>query len=440
MILPTPRLIALIGSAAPVAAVLIVMDAGYWLGAAGYLFAVLTAAAVDLAASPTAQSFVMRWRAPSQLFMADVATLEIEFATPRASGLAVDVAVDLNDRLYEIAPTTTWLDDGGFAQLELALRPRRRGVARIDRIWLRWRGPFGLVARTRVEQADREIEALPNLPAVKRAALQLARRGLAQGAKPQLSPGEGVEFDALREHQPGMDTRSIDWKQSARHRTLLSKEFMAERRHHIVLAFDTGQLMREPIGDAPKLDHAINAGLLLAHQALGAGDLVGVYGFDIRPGAFLPPLAGKAAFPKVLAAMNRLEYAHEDANYTLGLGALMQSLRQRTIIVLLTDILDTVSAELMLRNLGPLARRHQLIFVTLREPETDAALARPPETLRDIAEIAVAMDLDDSRQTVLKRLERMGVDPIDVAPNALTTTLLNRYLAIKHRAAAAALG
>ena len=71
------------------------------------------------------------------------------------------------------------------------------------------------------------------------------------GSKVQRQQGDGSEFDALRDYAPGMDPRSIDWKHSARHRSLLSKEFQTERNHQIVLAFDTGQLMSEHLGAIP---------------------------------------------------------------------------------------------------------------------------------------------------------------------------------------------
>jgi uncharacterized protein (DUF58 family) len=83
------------------------------------------------------------------------------------------------------------------------------------------------------------------------------------GLKVERFLGDGSEFEALREFVPGLDHRAIDWKASARHRKLLCQEFRAERNHQVVLAVDGGQLMAEPVGGVPKLDHAINAAILL---------------------------------------------------------------------------------------------------------------------------------------------------------------------------------
>ena len=434
MIRPTPRLILLTGLAAPLAAVLIVIDPNFWVGAAGYLAALAAAVLADHLASPSVHAVAVGHEAPDRLYMADQGVLAFELAFPPGNGgLKLEALVDVDDRLEDMPLVATALDADSAGALTFPLIPKRRGEMQINRLWLRWRGSLGLISKVRCDELDLICQAIPNLPAVKRAAIQLARRAAVHGVKPQLAAGDGLEFDALREHQPGMDNRGIDWKQSARHRKLLCKEFRAERNHNIILALDTGQLMREPIDGAPKLDHAINAGLVLAYQALSEGDIVSVYGFDKAPGALVRAQGGPRAFPQVLEAMNRLDYESEETNYTHSLGALMAGLRQRSIIVVMTDILDTVSAELMIRNLERMAREHVLVFVALREPWTETAMRRRPETVKDMAEIVVTMELDDERATVLKRLSRAGIDPIDVSPHELSTALLNRYLKVKQR-------
>src|SRR5258705_308925 len=123
-------------------------------------------------------------------------------------------------------------------------------------------------------------DALPNVRGVQSAALQFYTQEAIYGIKTQQQSGEGAEFEALREYAPGLDSRHIDWKHSAKHRKLLCKEFRTERNHQIVMAFDTGYLMVEPVDGLTRLDHAINAGLLLAWISLQGGDLVGLLSFD----------------------------------------------------------------------------------------------------------------------------------------------------------------
>ena len=436
LIWPTPRLIMAVGAALPLAVVLVITNPDWWLGAAVYLVAVGAAAVADHLLTAQPRQVTVSAGRVDHLYMADQGALDLRVeAGQRGRGLLVEVVVDTSDLLADIDGSTLRLDGGGSGGISLPLAPQRRGIAQIRRIWLRWRGPMGLVWRTRREDTGLTVQVLPNLPAVKRAAIQLASRAATFGDKPELSPGEGVEFDALREHLPGMDLRAVDWKHSARHRKLVAKEFKSERNHNIILAFDTGQLMREPIDGTPKLDHAINAGLILAYQALSEGDLVGVYGFGERPGVYFRPVAGKPKFSSLLSQINRLEYSTEETNFTLGLGSLLHSLKRPSIIILMTDVLDSVAAELMVRNVGRMARQHTVVFAALREPWTDAAKHRQPASVTDLVEMVVTMELDAERAAVLERLRRMGITLIDVTPARLNTALLNQYLAVKRQSA-----
>ncbi len=160
---------------------------------------------------------------------------------------------------------------------------------------------------------------------MRREAVRLFARQAAHGVKVELETGEGSEFHALRELVAGMDVRAIDWKQSARHRKLLAKEFRVERNHPVVFAVDTGRLMSEPMGGsahgAPKVDLAINAALTLAYVSLKLGDLAAVYGFDAQPRGFSGLLSGAGAFPAIQRRMAGLDYSSEETNYTLGLSA-----------------------------------------------------------------------------------------------------------------------
>ena len=140
-----------------------------------------------------------------------------------------------------------------------------------------------------------------------------------------------------------------------------------ERNHPVILAFDTGHLMQEPVDGVPRLDHSIGLGLMLARFAVMAGDLVGSYAFDSRPRQYLAPDRGMHAFRRLQQASAGIAYSNDETNFTLGLAELQTRLRRRSLIVLFTDFIDTVTSELLLENVRRIATRHLLIFVTIRD-------------------------------------------------------------------------
>jgi len=383
-----------------------------------------------LAARPAAVRLSLR--APAQLAVGQEGSLEIAVVAP--PGLPeVEISCALHPDLAGPGPVKASLRQGR-GELRLPIRPRRRGRPGVEEIWSRWPGPLGLVWRVHQQRPGLRVEVVPDLRPVRAAAFQyFGSRELAAGVQVERFRGAGTEFESLREYLPGLDPRSIDWKASARHRALQARQFRAERNHQVVLAVDTGRLMAEPLEGVPRLDHAVSAALLLAYVSLRLGDRVGLYGFDAGARLWAEPQGGLASFARLQAVGAGLDYARAETNFTLGLAELSARLRRRSLVVVFTDFVDTVTAELMLENLTRLARRQLVVFVALRDVAVDRLVLARPGRSSDLHRAVVAAELARDRERVLARLRRLGIPCIDAAPGAVSTQLVNRYLDIKRR-------
>jgi uncharacterized protein (DUF58 family) len=353
-------------------------------------------------------------------------------AASRAPG-SYELALDLGGDASPQTGADTWRVRGPHARADIRIQPRRRGQLLIERLWVRWRGPLGLIEQTRQYPVARQVAILPDLKAARGHALTLHFRDALYGSKAQRRQGEGSEFEALREFAPGLDPRFIDWKRSAHHRKLIAREFRVERNHPVVLTFDTGHLMQEPVDGVPRLDHSIGLGLMLARFAVTAGDLVGSYAFDSRPRQYLTPDRGMHAFRRLQQSSAGIAYSSDETNFTLGLAELQTRLRRRSLIVLFTDFVDTVTSELLFENVRRIASRHLLIFVTIRDRLLADIFETPPENNAQVARAVLAADFRRERAIVLEKLERLGIQCLDLPPAELPLALLNRYLAIKQR-------
>ncbi|MEM7616365.1 MAG: DUF58 domain-containing protein, partial [Pseudomonadota bacterium] len=237
----------------------------------------------------------------------------------------------------------------------------------------------------------------------------------------------------LVEFTTGMDTRAIDWKRSARHRSLVAKETRAERNHQIILALDNGYLMRGQIDGLSRIDHAINAALTTAWAAGLGGDLVGLFSFDAEPRHFSPPQPARAAFPSLRAQMAQMDYASVESNHTLAMAHLNGRLKRRSLIVVFSDFADPTTAELLVENLEVLSRAHLVVFVTLTDPALERRQSGAALNADEVAEAVVSADMLRDRQLVFDRLARIGVLCVEAAPGKLTPRLLSTYLDIKAR-------
>ena len=110
-----------------------------------------------------------------------------------------------------------------------------------------------------------------------------------------------------------------------------------------------------------------------------------------------------------------------------------ESLPGRNHFSVLTDFVDSVSAELMVENLERLRRTHVVLFVALRDPELDAVAHAEPHSQADVSRSVAAYDLLRERERVLGRLRRLGVLCVDSTPAGLSSRLLNRYLDVRRR-------
>ncbi len=322
---------------------------------------------------------------------------------------------------------------GGSAAGAWSVTPQRRGEAWLGRLWLRWTGPFGLAWAQIVQDLGHVAPVTPDLNSVKAEAIRLFSRDAVHGQKAQIQTGEGSEFHALRDFLPGMDHRTIDWKQSARHGKLVSQERRTERNHTIVLALDTGRTMCEPVDGVPRIDRAINAALLLAYVGLASGDRAGVFAFDARPRLSTGAVSGVSSFPLIQRLVAGIDYAIEETNFTLGLTTLAGDLDRRSLVVIFTEFTDSIGAELMLDNLKRLLKRHLVLFVVLQDEELLGLARREPIEAADVSRSVTAAALLRERDVVLVRLKRLGVQLVEAPVEAVGPAVINAYLDIKRR-------
>ncbi len=434
MIRPTRRAAAAIAIGFPVSLALGIADAELWLVGSGYLLAVLAAIVVDAMLALRVRDLKVSVKAEGQLYIGEESPLQVRLDSKRFSApVEIDARYDIDALIPLATPTPVLYQPGETAEFTLPLRPRQRGLARLDRLWLRWVGPLGLTQRQTAVPLDRELRVTPNIRAVRQGAIALSAREAFFGVKEVDQSGDGSEFDALRDYTSGMDRRTIEWKHSARSGRLVSKEFRVERNHQIILAFDTGYLMREPLGGIARLDHAINAGLLLTYMALKSGDRVGMFAFAARPYLFAAPTGTLNAFARMQRLTGDLAYTTEESNFTLSLSALNSRLNRRSLVVLMTDFVDTVTAELMVENVARLASRHLVLFICLRDPELSNTFETEVRDLNTMARAGVAYDILRDRQILFERLRRLGVHCLETTHDQVGPDLINRYLGIKRR-------
>ncbi|MDT9689367.1 DUF58 domain-containing protein [Streptomyces sp. P9(2023)] len=319
---------------------------------------------------------------------------------------------------------------GERRRITTSLRSTRRGDRHAARVTVRSYGPLGLAARQGNHTVPWTLRVLPPFTSRKHLPSRLARLRELDGRTSVLTRGEGTEFDSLREYVPGDDTRSIDWRATARQTTVAVRTWRPERDRHILIVLDSGRTSAGRVGDVPRLDASMDAALLLTALASRAGDRVDLLAYDRRLRAQVQGRSAGDVLPAVVNALAPLEpeLVETDAR-GLAATALSRAPR-RSLLVLLTSLDAAPIEEGLLPVLPQLTQRHTVLLASVADPHTDDMAARR-STIDAVYEAAAATQAQTQRHRTADQLRRHGVTVVDATPENLAPALADAYLALK---------
>ena len=322
------------------------------------------------------------------------------------------------------------VEPGGRRRLDVTLRPTRRGDRIADRVTIRSIGPLGLAGRQGTHVVPWTLRVLPPFHSHRHLPSRLARLRELDGRSAVRIRGAGTEFDSLREYVVGDDTRSIDWRATARGGGVVVRTWRPERDRHVLLVLDTGRTSAGRVGDAPRLDAAMDAALLLAALATRAGDRVDLLAFDRRTRAVVERPSTTETLPRLVDALANLEPELLETDYRGLAVELLRRAGRHSFVVLFTGLDAGPVEDGLLPVLGQLTHRHTVLVAAVADPR----LAEMAYSRGDSSAVygAAAAERDRAgRVRVSRLLERHGAHVVDAAPDELPPAVADAYLELK---------
>ena len=317
--------------------------------------------------------------------------------------------------------------------LEMPLRGIARGSAIVEPPAIAMTSR-GLVERIITAGAPAELHVLPNLKAVRRLHKRLnafALRGLGSRTAPRI--GKGREFDRLRDYVMDDDYRDIAWRASARHGRLIVREFRLDRSQEILLCLDQGHRMAARVSQITRLDHAVNAAVLISYICNRMEDRVGIVSFDTEVDKGLPAGRGTAHLRAITAYVTSLEAAYRYTDYVAMASSLRHRLHHRTLILMMTVLPEREDRFALLRAVEMLAPQHLPLIVVLSDPNLKAAAQFQPSTKSELSETLVARDIWLGRVELMRDLRARGALVVDSTPEDAGIDSVNAYIDVKRR-------
>ncbi len=310
------------------------------------------------------------------------------------------------------------------------LLAQRRGAFTLEKVYLRFTSVARLWQKSFHVPVESVLHVYPDMRQMREYAM-LARTDRLNlvGVRRTRRIGQDNEFERLRDYTLDDNYKHIDWRTTARRGKLTVKDFQANQSQRVIFLIDCGRMMTNTAGGISLLDHALNAALMLSYVALNKGDSAGLICFSDEVQAFVPPRGG-------MTQMNRLLHASFDrfprlveSRYDEAFVYLNARCRKRSLVVLITNVIDEVNAQQIDSYLTSLTGRHLPLAVLLRDHAIFDAAETPATPFQDVA----ARDIINWRSGVLRDMESRGVLSLDVFPEQMTAPLVNRYLEVKAR-------
>lgn len=430
--LPSRRLIVMLLAAVPVLLAGAAFEPMASLGLL-YLLVLLVYAAIDALLLPGRRSITIRRIVPERLSFGALGQFAVEVHNAGRRRVEINLADDLPEGLEPAGPTpTAVLSHRQSRTVEYVIRGCRRGRHELGAMDVRVLPAMGLFYRQFRLHIPAEVHVFPGLVDMKRYDL-LVRRGLLReaGLARIRQLGKGGEFESLRAYVHGDEMASVDWKATARRGQLFVRNYQPHRQQSVLVALDVGRATAGEFEGLSRLDYLVNAAMLLSYVCLRQGDWFSLVAFSDRIESYLPPIRRLGNIDRVARALYELKPRLVESDYAAACRFMGLKNRKRSLICLMTDVIDRHASGVILAYMARFARHHLPLAVTLANPAVTAVAEQPIAESRDPYSKAAALDVVMARSEALTEMRRNGVDVLDVPPRQLTPELISRYLTIK---------
>lgn len=426
--MPAARAILAAGLATAVMAVAVAVP---WMAAAALVLDVLLVAALVVDARRAARHPLRAARVwPPMLVQGVPTALTVRLSSDAPATVVAREA--LHPALADQPVRATFqVGPGAEAAWSHEIVPRRRGEHVVGPLTVRVLGPWGLAWSQRELLPPEPRRVFPQTRWQGRVGRLLAlahRREL--GRSPLRIRGMGTEPYALREYRPGDPPTRIQWKASARHGRLLSREDTWERGARLVILIDCARAMATVDGTRSKLDHALAAALALARVAVGRGDRVTLVCFSDRIERVVRLRTGAGALGLAYGALYDLGPRLAEPAYDLAAETVSSMESRRATVVLLTSVVDLAAAELLREALFALRRRHRPVLVNLEDPEIVRLATGVPASQEEAFAKAAGLEMLLANRRLARRLQRGGIMAAAAAADQLAWRTLESYLGL----------
>jgi len=316
--------------------------------------------------------------------------------------------------------------------ISYSLRPTRRGEYEFGYIRVFVTSALGLVRRRYNFSQGETLAVYPSFLQMRKYELMAISNNLSEiGIKKIRRLGHSLEFEQVKSYVQGDDYRTINWKATARHGSLMTNSYIDEKSQQVYCVIDKSRAMKMPFEGMSLLDYAINASLVLSNVALLKEDKAGLITVAEKIGAVVPADRRPTQINKILEVLYKEKTRYLETNMELLYATIRNVAKQRSLVVFFTNYESMYALQRQLPFLKRIARFHLLLVVFFENTELKKVSETTAGDVEGIYIKTIAEKFAYDKKLIVKELAKYNIQSILTTPQNLTINTINRYLELK---------
>lgn len=326
------------------------------------------------------------------------------------------------------------LRPGISSSVSYTVRPTQRGVYAFGALNVYVRSNIALIERRIIFERGTNVSVYPSVINMRRTELlAFSQSSLRYGMRKLRRLGHTMEFEKIKQYVAGDDVRTMNWKATARTATPMVNLFQDERAQDVYSVIDTGRVMKMPFEGLTLLDYSINAALAFSNVVMKKHDRAGLITFGLKTGTIVPADVRPGHLTLLNEALYGIQTGFVESDFEAMFTAVRRTARQRSLLMIYTNMESLNGMRRRLPLLRVLARQHVVVVVVFENTELSALINQAPKRLDGIYLRTIAATFAMQKREIVAELRRHGIYAVLTQPADLSLATVNLYLELKTR-------
>ncbi|MEH7382185.1 DUF58 domain-containing protein [Bacillus sp. JJ1533] len=388
---------------------------------------------VDLFFSPRKKHLSATRKLESEIERGISTQIEIEITNNSTYGLSYRFVDGIPSSFTNVFPITGTISSVTTTKITYETVALERGDYQINKLYFRYKSLLGLWEKQLTFPIINQVKVIPDLSETRQYLENAQKFLLYEGVKIRKQQTGTGEFSKIRSYVVGDDSRTINWRQTAKLQEVMTNEYEPEHGKYITILLDCGRMMGAELEKGNRIERAIESAITVAAAALQNGDHVSILAFSTDVKVFVPAGKGIAHLQTILKGIYHLKVDAVESNYGAVLSYLETVQKKRSLLLLFSDIHSFVREESALVYLRKLRQRHYFLMIGVEDATLNKRINDNPINVQ----IAMLKSMAQQQMLLKKREKRkwenQGLMMVEAKEDTLAATAVSYYIEIMNR-------